>query len=420
MIKAEIIVVGTELLTGWVPENNSLFLCEELGKLGCVVQRTVIVGDIQVDIESAIKQAASQASVILLSGGFGSSHHSVTRKAVSRVVGRRLVLSRELAGSINRLEGEGGLLSTKAHPQISLVPNGARLFSSSKRQAHAFAVDWKNQLLIGLPGLFEAMKSLFLEAVRPYLIKQLKRRSVIRATTLRTTGLALPDVHEAIKDLFPLRGPTPLFLTPVEGGVDVLVRSIGRTELIVDDTLNAFVNKIRERLGEAIYGKDQETLADAVGQLMVRLGLTVAVAESCTGGLIGHRLTNVPGSSAYLDRVLVCYSNESKTKMLGVSQDLLRDYGAVSPQVAAAMATGMRDGAKTDIGLSTTGIAGPSGGSKDKPVGLVYFAMASAEGIKGISVQFQGDREAIKDQASQTALDLLRRHLLSRSSSEPG
>lgn len=420
MIKAEVIVVGTELLTGWVQESNSLFLSKELGDLGCIVQRTVIVGDVQADIESAIKQAASRASLILLSGGFGSSHHSVTRKAVSRVIGRRLVLSKRLSGSVDNKEGGGRLLSAKALPQMSLVPNGARLFSISRGQAHAFAVDWKNQLLIGLPAKGGLMKLLFLEEVRPYLIKQLKRRSVIRVTTLRTIGMDLSRVQEAIKDLFPLGGSTLLSLNPVEGGADILIRSIGRTELVVNDTLKAFIDKISERLGQAVYGKDQETLAEVVGRLMVQLGLTVAVAESCTGGLIGHRLTNVPGCSTYLDRALVCYSNESKTNVLGVSHDLLREYGAVSSQVAAAMASGVRGGAKTDIGLSTTGIAGPTGGSKNKPVGLVYFAIAFGEGVKGEAVQFQGDRKEIKGQASQTALDLLRRHLLSRSSSGPG
>lgn len=242
----------------------------------------------------------------------------------------------------------------------------------------------------------------------------------MKTKIFRTTGLSESEINERLKDLFhpppeaDKAGPGPIALGLVARltGVDLHFRGMGRTESEILRVLSPWMEKVRERLGEAIYGVDDETLEAVVGRLLVERGLRLAVAESCTGGLIGHRLTNVPGSSAYLDFVSVCYSNSSKTEVLGVPLRLLSEHGAVSAPVAAAMALGVRERSRTDLGLAVTGIAGPTGATPDKPVGLVFFALSSVYGIQTHFAQFRGDREAIKEQAAQSALDLLRRYLL--------
>ena len=257
------------------------------------------------------------------------------------------------------------------------------------------------------------MKEILREAVIPFLSDRFKRLSANPGRILRSTGLTESELRGRLADLLSFEGTVDIRVQSVREGVDIHLEARGWPEGERPDALEAVSGKIRDRLGDSVYGQDDESLESVVGRLLVEGGSTLSVAESCTGGLIGNRLTDVPGSSAFLDHVSVCYSNRSKVEMLGVPADVIRDSGAVSEATAAALAKGVRQISRTSFGLSVTGIAGPSGGSREKPVGLVYFGLAGAGDVQTDSSRFQGDRKAIKFQASQKALDMLRRHLMS-------
>jgi nicotinamide-nucleotide amidase len=412
MIKAEIIAIGTELLTGYVVERNSMFLAKELAQLGCVVQWKSIVGDVQKDTEAALHQAASRAAVIVTTGGLGTSGDDTTRRAVSHAVGRRLILNEKALEELERRFTQRQEPFPKNYSRQALFPVRAHILPNPAGMTPGFALHWKERYLLCLPGVPEEMQQMVVQAARSYLSDRLKRRTVIWMPILRTTGLTEFEIKERLKDLFRIRRQTPVKLVSQWTGVDLYFKGVGRSESEVSDMLKPLMEKVQERLNGAIYGKDGETLEAVVGRLLSERQLKLAVAESCTGGLVGHRMTNVPGSSGYLDRVEVCYSNLSKTEVLGVPHRLLLEHGAVSIPVAAAMAKGVRERSRTDLGLAVTGIAGPTGATFNKPVGLVVFAIATKQGVETVSVQFGGDREAVKRQASQKALDLLRHHLL--------
>ena len=415
MMKAEIIAIGTELLIGGDTSENSSFLSRELTRLGCHVRWMSIVGDDQRDIETALQQAASRASVIVTTGGLGSTEDDVVRKAVSHVAGRRLILHEKLLAQLEHRFARRQKPLPISLSRQALIPARAHVLPNSLGTAPGFVLHWGECYLLCLPGGSQEMRLMFSDCARPYL-ERLKHRAVILVRILRTTGLAESEINERLKDLFhpPKADRVPITLGRVARltGVDLHLGGMGRSESEILRVLSPWMEKVRERLGEAIYGVDDETLEAVVGRLLAERGLRLAVAESCTGGLIGHRLTNVPGSSAYLDSVSVCYSNFSKTEILGVPPRLLSEHGAISAPVAVAMASGVRERSRTDLGLAVTGIAGPTGATPDKPVGLVFFALSSVSGVQTHFTQFKGDREAIKEQAAQSALDLLRRYLL--------
>lgn len=412
MIKAEIIAIGEELLRGYVVERNSLVLAKELAQLGCVVQWKSIVGDVQKDTEAALQQAASRAGVIVTTGGLGTSGEDTTRRAVSHVVGRRLILNEKVLNELERRFAQKQQPFPKNYSRLALFPIRAHILSNPVGMTPGFALHWNERYLLCLPGVPQEMQQMVAKAGQSYLSARLKRRTVVRMPVLHTTGLTESEIKERLKDLFHIRRQMTVKLVSRWTGVDLYFKGVGCSESEVSNMLKPLLEKVQERLDGALYGTDSETLEAVVGRLLKEHRLNLAVAESCTGGLIGHRITNVPGSSVYLDRVEVCYSNLSKTEVLGVPHRLLEEHGAVSIPVAAAMAKGIRERSRTDLGLAVTGIIGPTGATVNKPVGLIIFAMATERGIETVSVQFEGDREAIKKQASQKALDLVRQHLL--------
>jgi nicotinamide-nucleotide amidase len=277
--------------------------------------------------------------------------------------------------------------------------------------APGFFLEEENTFIAVLPGVPKEMTAMFSEGLRPVLEERFGGRIFIRRRILHTCGMSESDVNQAIQDIMK-RGEPAVGLTAKETGVDVriIARETGaeRAQSSVDRTEAA----MRERLGDAVYGVDGQPMEEVVGALLKQRRLKLSVAESCTGGLIGARITNIAGSSEYFERAAVTYSNPAKTEMLGVPGELLERRGAVSSEVAAAMARGIRQAAKTDLGLSVTGIAGPDGGSKQKPVGLVYTALASAHGVKTAEHRFLGNRAQVRMKASQMALDMVRRHLI--------
>ena len=421
-IDAEIIAIGTELLIGGRSDSNSIFLADELGKLGIAVRFKSVVGDEKQDIVTAIHTAAKRARMIIMTGGLGPTVDDCTREAVAAATGHRLGRRKEaLEGMTARLAQWGRTAST-AQLRQALIPSGATVLNNPIGSAPGFCLTWKKALIVSLPGVPREMEAMMQQEVLPLLraaaaSSGLAPRAPIARLLFHTFGLAEADVDAKLKGLIPKGAPVDLGLLVSPLGVLVSLTTKGSQSAQGKnhDLLQKLADGVRLRLNDWLFAEGRDTMEEVVGRELAKGELTIALAESCTGGLIGHRLTQVAGSSSYVDRVAVCYSNRAKTEMLGVPADLIARQGAVSREVAAAMACGIRERAKVSVGLSVTGIAGPGGGTETKPVGLVYIGLDGGVG-QPITKEFRfhGDRNVIKQRSSQAALNLLRRWLLDR------
>lgn len=418
-IDAEIIAIGSELLIGGRSDSNSLFLADELGKLGIAVRFKSVVGDTKRDIVTAVRTAVTRAQVIIMTGGLGPTVDDCTREAVAHATGHRLGRRKEALEGMTARLAQWGRIATAAQLRQAMIPSGATVLKNPVGSAPGFCVTWKKALIVSLPGVQREMEAMMQQEVLPLLRANessgLPPRAPIARLLFHTFGLAEADVDAKLNGLIPKGAPIDLGLLASPMAVLVSLTTKGNQPARGKhrDLLPQLADDIRSRLSDWLFAEGRDTMEDVVGRELATRGLTVALAESCTGGLIGHRLTQVAGSSAYVDRVAVCYSNRAKTEMLGVSADLIARRGAVSREVAAAMARGIRERAQVSVGLSVTGIAGPGGGTEAKPVGLVYVGLDGGTGQPLTKeFRFHGDRTVVKQRSSQAALDLLRRWLL--------
>ena len=411
-MRAEIISTGTELLSGGVIDTNSLYLSEELMLIGLETAFKTVVGDDEQDMEEAFRRAFGRAAVVIITGGIGPSEDDITRKVIAKIVKKRLVLNDDALKAIHTSLAGRGKEFAASNDRQALIPTGARLLQNPVGIAPGFFSDEEGLFIAVLPGVPIEMRAMFNEGLRPALQERFSGRMFIRRRVLRTCGLSESAVNQAIQDILKRSEPVVGLTAKEMGGVDIRIIARGSHAERVQEQLERTDAGIREKLGDAVYGVDGQELEEVVGALLKQRRLKLAVAESCTGGLIGGRITSIAGSSEYFERGAVVYSDLAKTEMLGVPPDLIEQYGAVSGQVAEAMAQGIRQAAHTDIGLSVTGIAGPGGGTEKKPVGLVYTALASAQGIKTAEYRFLGTREQVRIRASQMALDMVRKYLI--------
>lgn len=407
---AEIVSIGTELLHAASADTNSLYLAEQLHGIGVEVSYRTVVGDDRRRIHHVIGQALDRADVIIVTGGLGPTEDDRTRDALAEVCGSRLHLHAETLKSIEERFARRGVAMPEAARRQAWVPEGFTVLPNRQGTAPGLLWDDGQRLLVALPGPPREMRPLFTEQVLPRLVRRAGSGRRIRTRTIKVCGLFESQVEERIQAL--LRAdPSPVSLLARPGEVHVQVTVAGR-EGEIESQLEWWEENLRRLLGDAVFGVDEERLEEAVGQLLRLAGKTVAVAESCTGGLIGHRLTNVPGSSDYFERGIVSYSNQAKEDLLEIPASLIERHGAVSPEVAVAMAAGVRRLAGTDLGVAVTGIAGPGGGTEVKPVGLTFIALADAHGEEWSEHRFRFDREGNKLWAAQMALEMLRRYLL--------
>lgn len=409
---AELIAVGSELLLGGQVETNSVFLAEELASLGVEVRWKTVVGDDKQDIMEALRIAVRRAGIVVMTGGLGATSDDQTRAAVASVTHRPLRRDASaLAGVRERLTA-WGQTPTPAQLRQALIPTGASLLANPVGAAPGFWLPWKASRVIVLPGVPAEARAMFTTEVVPRVKEWLRAGGPFRIERrlIHTFGLPEADVEARISRLIRPRHRIQLGLLSSPLGVTVSLRTRGRPGVLT--TFERVVQAVRQALGDFAYAEGTETMEEVVGRELAARRMTLAIAESCTGGLIGHRLTQVPGSSRYLDRVLVCYSNDAKMELLGVPRKLLVRHGAVSPEVAAVMAKAVRERSRADVGVGVTGIAGPGGGSAEKPVGLVYVGFAAdSTGVLVREFRFHGPRDAIKLRASQAALNLVRQWL---------
>ncbi len=418
-MRAEIIAIGSELLLGGVADTNSLFLAEELLEIGIEVRYKTVVGDDPKDIEEALLQALGRAQVVLTTGGLGPTEDDLTRKVVARVTGRRLSLHEATLQAITQRLAARQRRMTPEQSTQALIPSRAQVIPNPIGTAPGFFLHYKDErhkeerALMCLPGPSTEVQHIFHEGGASLLeafAGKAAQGTLIRRR-LRTFGLVESEIDGRLRDLYQAEKHAVLGLQAGIYGVDISITVQGRHPESAETVAKRLERLVRDRVGEYLYAAGNQTMEGVVALKLKAKGLTVAVAESCTGGWIGQRLTSISGSSAYFERGIVTYSDRAKVDLLKVPESLLRQKGAVSGEVAQAMAEGVREQSGSDLGLAVTGIAGPSGGTKEKPVGLVFLAVADKNASVCQQHLFSGDREGIRFRASQAALDLLRRHI---------
>jgi nicotinamide-nucleotide amidase len=412
---AELIMVGTELLLGEVIDTNSAYLAQRLAELGVDLYYVSRVGDNRRRIAQLVKQAHQRADLIIISGGLGPTADDLTKEAVADAFGLELALCREALAEIEEHFCRLGRPMSENNKRQAYLPAGGKALSNPKGTAPGVLLELPDgKAVIMLPGVPVELKAIMEDSVIPYIQRNLgeENRAVIYSKVLRFYGLGESAIDNIVQDI--IAAQTNPTIAPYAGSGEVRLRITAKAadESEALRLIEPVERQLLDRLALYFYGYGDEGLEIVVARLLLSQKKTVAVAESCTGGLISHKLTNVPGSSGYYMQGAVTYSNAAKTGVLGVDPELLAQFGAVSKQVAKAMAEGVRQWAGTDIGLAVTGIAGPGGGSAAKPVGLVYFGIGYPGGAKAFRRQFAGDRLQVKERAALAALDILRRYLL--------
>ena len=407
---AELIAVGAELTNGRTINTNVSYLARRLEELGIPCRRHVTVPDEHAVIVEALAQALSRCRLVVLTGGLGPTVDDITLEAIAQATHRRLVFQPQVAARIRAFcRAHHTRVNRLALRQASL-PEGAIALPNSAGTAPGVWFSHGATLLIALPGVPREMRAIMEHEVLPRLRRQ-TRGTAIRSRTLRTAGIVELDIQTILRSM-PIPPSVQFGLYPHLGMVDVRLTATAPHARTAERELQKLERALRRRVGSRLYGVDEETLEHVVGKALVRRGKTLAIAESCTGGLIADRVTNVPGSSRYLLAAVVAYHNRVKESFLGVPPALLSRHGAVSSSVARAMAQGIRRVTGADIGLATTGIAGPDGGTRNKPVGLVYVALADRRRTAVTRLLFPGDRLAVKEYTAQMALAWLRRWVL--------
>jgi nicotinamide-nucleotide amidase len=410
-LKIEILAVGSELLTPYFQDTNSLFLTQRLNDLGLEVHFKTLVGDREDDLRMAFAQALSRAYLILSIGGLGPTKDDRTREVWASVLGRKLILRKDILKIINKRFVKRKMKMPDVNKKQAFVIEDSVALINRWGTAPGLWVDSEANTIIMLPGPPHEIKPMFEEYVWPRLQKFQSKYSDRRV--IKTAGLTESKIETYLEDIYPKISDISLTTLARPGQIEIHLTSFSNRSLFqARQHLLRAEKLICSALDENVFSTSGEELEEVVGKILDRNRETLAVAESCSGGFLGNRITDVPGSSAYFLQGVVTYSNEAKMNVLDVSAEKLKIHGAVSPQVARAMAAGIRKRANSTYALSITGIAGPSGATADKPVGLVYTSLAFDGGTKVHKNLFLGDRSAIKFQSTQKALDMLRRHLL--------
>ncbi len=411
MLTAEIIAIGSELLAPDRTDTNSLWLTEKLNSIGIEVRLKTVVGDDDARLEEAIRDAVKRSRVVITTGGLGPTEDDITRKVAARALGRRLLLDDALLEQIRERFRAFGRTMPERNSRQAMVIDGAEVLPNPNGSAPGLYIEHEGTAVSLLPGPPREMRPMFEDHVLAKLASQAGGVRVKRRL-LRVAGFGESALDEKIAPIYSqYENPqTTILFNRTE--IEIHLTAKARTEQEADKLLDDLTARLEERLGHAIFAFNGETMEEVVALKLTVGGYTLAVAESCTGGLVAQRLTEIPGSSKYFVEGVVAYSNDAKIRTLSVDPELLKKYGAVSAEVAEAMAEGIRKRAGSDFGLSITGIAGPDGGSEEKPVGLVYIALSDEAHTEHRRLMIPGDRHLIRWRSSQFVLDLLRRRLI--------
>jgi nicotinamide-nucleotide amidase len=408
-VKTAIVAIGDEITSGLKTDTNSAWLAARLGEIGISVSRIFAVGDRMGDIVDLLRQAARDYQLVLVTGGLGPTDDDITRQALAEAFERPLVQDRPTEARIAERFRSRGVAAPEAIAALAMVPQGAVVIPNPAGTAPGLVVKQGAASIYVLPGVPREVEAIFSSGVLEGL-RALAPARFLKTRIVKTVGITESAIADRLAPVLS-RIKVRLAYLPEDIGVRLTLTAESDVELSALASLEEAVSVVREAVGDRVYSTTGEELHQVVGAALLEAHRTIAVAESCTGGLVAHLLTEVPGISAVLERAVVTYSNRAKTDALGVEADIIARHGAVSHEVAEAMALGVRRCAATDLGLATTGIAGPSGGSSSKPVGLVYTALASGERCDVAEHRLSGDRGLVKRRAAARALDMVRTSL---------
>jgi nicotinamide-nucleotide amidase len=417
-LRIELITIGDELLLGFTVDTNAAFLAQELAGVGVEIVRRSTVGDAANDIAAAVSDALDRTGAIITTGGLGPTSDDLTKPAIAALFGRGMHYEPEIFARIEQRWRDRGLPGAppETNRQQAMVPDGAVVLRNRHGTAPGIWLeDDRGRWVAMLPGVPREMREMTLDTLLPRLSSRDGTAEVVRSRTLRTTGIAESTLAERLGDLASGVDGLSLAYLPGHPGVDLRLTARGRPALDADRALTDGVSQLRERVGVYAYGEDRDDLSAIVLDACRARGLRLAVAESCTGGLLGARLTSVAGSSDVFVGGIISYANSVKETLLDVSPSDLQAHGAVSEPVARAMAEGARRRTRADLGVGITGVAGPDGGTPEKPVGTIWIAVAGpaeSDGTLARRIVCGGDREEIRYRATQAALDMVRRKLM--------
>jgi nicotinamide-nucleotide amidase len=410
-MKAEIIAVGTELLLGQISNIDAQIISEMISPLGIDMYYHTTVGDNEIRITQAIQQALTRSDIIFTTGGLGPTMDDLTKETVAKVLDLPMELREDELKYLDHLFTRRGLIMPKNNIKQAVFPRGGIVIPNPNGTAPGVIIEHNQGTFIILPGPPRELRPMMEQTVIPYLYeKWCKGTGAILSRTLRLTGIGESAAEEAIREI--IEQQTNPTIAPLAGSeVTFRITAKAACHQEARQLIDEMEEKVRAIIGDQIYGTDQDTMESVIGRILLQKNWMLAVAESCTGGMISARITNVPGASSYFERGFICYSNQAKKEMLEVPDATLAQYGAVSEETALAMAKGAVFYGHAQIALSVTGIAGPTGGTENKPVGYVCFGISGPLGDETHSHMFSGDRTAIRARATQQGLRLIWQYL---------
>jgi nicotinamide-nucleotide amidase len=410
-MNVEIISIGDEIITGHTVDTNSAFIAQQLTGIGFNIKFLSSVGDSVEEIVDAFRLALKRVEVVITTGGLGPTDDDITKKAIVKLFKRNLIFHEDVLENIRAHYTQRGIDMPAINQSQALLPQGATFFTNKIGSALGICIAENDRVFISLPGVPAEMKQILTDSVVPYL-EGIKSGPVLKVRKLRTTGIIESKLAEMIAPKLKLEPGVKLAYLPSYGGIDLRVMATGESEDGAIEKVQKLVRYLESVCGRYIYGSDDDTIEGVVGQLLKDNDKTLAMAESCTAGQLGMLITSVPGSSAYFLGGIIAYSNDAKVEQLSVEPDIIKQYGTVSEQCAKAMAEGCRKALGSDYALSITGIAGPEGGTAEKPVGTTFIGLSSVHGTYAREFNFGAHRESNRARASYAALELLRREIL--------
>jgi nicotinamide-nucleotide amidase len=407
MASAEIVTIGTELLLGQLVDTNTATIAAALAEIGIDVFRETSVGDNEARIAQAVSEAVGRADIVVCAGGLGPTVDDLTREAVAKVAGTDLALDRDVAEDLRAFFASFGRQMSPNNARQAMFPKGARILENPKGTAPGFAVDMDGKLIIAMPGPPREMQPMLKERVVPMLAERFGTDSLLVTRVLRTTGVSESEIDSKIEDLFRAGINPSIAVLAHAGEVHIKITAKAASREAAAALIGQVEREICRRLDDCVFSCDGSSLAESLGKELRARGWSLATAESCTGGLAGSMITAVAGASDYYRGGVIAYSNEAKISLLDVSASLIELHGAVSEEVACAMAVGAKAAFSADIAIAITGIAGPGGGSDEKPCGLVYLAAAGSDGSLQVRrLHVPGDRASVILRSALAALML--------------